>query len=470
MKKLPITFNSLISKFILYTTEFSAKFVNSHNDSFLMRALLNPRRMLLLKAFEAAVTAVHPVHCLVPHLPVPPKGRLIIIAAGKGAADMAFVAENYYRNSYGLNETNLTGIAVTRYGYADDILLSLIKIIEAGHPVPDANSIIAADQALALAQSAKADDLVLVLLSGGGSALLCAPVEGLSLEDKQNLTHTLLRSGAAIHEINIVRKHLSRIKGGRLTLAAAPAPVVTLAISDVPNDDPAIIGSGLTVADASTLEAAHAILRRRDLDIPPSILNHLSNDANETPKPVEPAFWRSRYQLIASPRDAINAAKKVLENSGYETVELGANLQGEARSIAASHAALALELKQAGRRVTIVSGGELTVTVRGQGRGGRNQEYALALAMALNETSNITCLAADTDGADGGSGKPDDPAGAIVDDTTLLRARQRNLNPQQYLDNNDSTGFFEQIGDCIITGPTRTNVNDCRLILVDPTF
>jgi hydroxypyruvate reductase len=340
-------------------------------------------------------------------------------------------------------------------------------MIEAGHPIPDAAGLEAAEQALKLAAGAGPNDLVLVLLSGGASANWIAPVEGLSLADKQAVTRALLRSGANIGEINTVRKHLSRIKGGRLARAAQPARVVTLAISDVPGDDPAVIGSGPTVPDPTTLADARAVVARFKLELPESVTRALADPSHESPKAGEAAFALSEFKLIARPADAFRAAEQAVRAAGYECVMLGDRIEGEARDIAADHAGQALALQRQGRRAVILSGGELTVTIRGQGRGGPNQEYALALALALQGAPGIAALAGDTDGTDGGAGSPDDPAGAAIVPDTLARARWRGLDPAHFLADNNSTGFFTRLGDLVETGPTWTNVNDFRAIVVD---
>jgi hydroxypyruvate reductase len=339
-------------------------------------------------------------------------------------------------------------------------------VIEAGHPVPDQQGLEATARTLALADAAGPDDLVLVLLSGGGSANWIAPAGALTLAEKQAITRALLRSGAGIGEINTVRKHLSRIKGGRLARMAAPARVLTLAISDVPHDDPAVIASGPTVPDPSTLADARAVLARRGIAVPEAARALLEDPGAESPKPGDPAFARAEYRIIARPSDAMAAAAEAVRSQGYETIVLGSDLEGEAREVAAEHAGQAMALAAAGRRVALVSGGELTVTMRGQGRGGPNQEYALALAVALDGVPNIAALAADTDGTDGGSGAATDPAGALVDSTSLQRARQQGLDAAALLAENDSTRFFETLDDLVSPGPTRTNVNDCRIILI----
>jgi hydroxypyruvate reductase len=325
----------------------------------------------------------------------------------------------------------------------------------------------ATEEVLRLADSAGADDLVLVLMSGGASANWIAPANGLSLTEKQAVTRALLRSGAAIDEINTIRKHLSRIKGGRLAAHARPASVVTLAISDVPGDDPAVIGSGPTVPDPTTLDDARGIAARFALPLPPAVARALADPANESPKPGDPAFAGTTYQLIARPADSFRAAERAIQAAGYECVFLGDQIEGEAREVAAAHARLALDLKAAGRRAVILSGGELTVTLRGDGRGGPNQEYALGLALACEGEPGFAAISADTDGTDGGSGSPDDPAGAYVDSTTYGRAQALGLDPAAFLTNNDSSGFFAHLGDLVASGPTFTNVNDFRAILVD---
>jgi glycerate 2-kinase len=293
-------------------------------------------------------------------------------------------------------------------------------------------------------------------------------VDGVTFAQKQQVNRALLRSGAPISEINTVRKHLSRIKGGRLARAAFPAEVVTLAISDVPHDDPAVIASGPTVPDPSTLADARAIVARYPLAIDDAVRRALEDPRNESCKGDDPAFARARFEMIGRPHDSLGAAVAAARSAGYEVIDLGADLEGEARTVAAEHAQLARQALKEGRRVAILSGGELTVTVTGSGRGGPNQEYALALAARLGDTKGISALAADTDGADGGAGSPTDPAGAIIDARTFAAIRAQRLDPQAALDNNDATGFFSATGDLLITGPTLTNVNDVRVILVDP--
>jgi glycerate 2-kinase len=423
-------------------------------------------RAFLEGLFHTAVNVAHPASCLPPHLPAPPpNGRLIILAAGKAAGSMTEVAERHYLDAHHLAGERIRGLAVTRHGYARPT--QLVRMIEAGHPVPDAAGLAATLETLALADSATADDLVLVLISGGASANWIAPTTGLSLTEKQALTRALLRSGASIGEMNTVRKHLSRIKGGRLAARAHPARLVAIGISDVPGDDPAVIGSGPTVPDPTTLADARVIVARYRLEVPEVVTRALNDPANETPKPGDGVFAGTSFVLATRPADVFRAVEGAVRAAGYDSVLLGTALEGEAREVAAAQAKLARELKAAGRRAVILSGGELTVTLTGKGRGGPNQEYALALADALSGSAGIAALAGDTDGTDGGAGWPEDPAGAFVDATTLARARRLGLDPAAFLADNNSTEFFEKLGDLVAPGPTLTNVNDFRAILVD---
>jgi len=426
---------------------------------------MTDRRPLLRSIFDAAVARAHPDRVLAQHLPPPPAGRIICLAAGKGAAALAAAAERHYLDTLKLQPERLSGLATTRHGHG--LATRRIEVIEAGHPVPDEASQRAAERTLELAASAAAADLVLVLLSGGGSANWIAPAAGITLAQKQAINRALLRSGADIGLMNTVRKHLSRIKGGRLARAAAPAHVLTFAISDVPHDDPAVIASGPTVPDPTTLADARAVLARFGIVPDPAIENALNDPANESCKAGDAALANARFTLIARPRDSLDAAVAAAKAAGFETVDLG-ELEGEAREVAAAHAKLAREALAAGRRLAILSGGELTVTVRGRGRGGPNQEYVLGLVSALRDVDAIAALAADTDGADGGGGASTDPAGAFFDATTLQKMKEQSLDPGAYLANNDGTGFFEKTGDLLTTGPTLTNVNDVRVILVDP--
>ncbi len=436
-------------------------------------------RQLLLELYDAAVAAAHPRTCLAPHLPPGPKtGRLIVLSAGKAAIAMAAVAEAHYRAAGTLDR--IVGVATAPHGYAaalDSFKPERLEILEGRHPTPDETSLVAAERALALARSAGPEDTVLVLLSGGASALWAAPAAGLTLAEKTALTRGLLKSGADIHEMNAVRRHLSRIKGGRLRAAAANAGAfVTLAISDVPGDDPETIGSGPTVADPTTLAGACAVIARRaprmeelGLAVPRGVYSTLEDEANETPKPGAALFARDRYQIIATPVAALAAACAIAQARGYEVENLGDRVTGEARDVATAHAASARRARADGRRLAIISGGELEVTVRNRtGKGGRSQEYALALACALDGLAGVSALAADTDGIDGGEGRVDDPAGAVVGHDTLSRAAARHLNAQNSLDNNDATTLFEALGDLVHSGPTHTNVNDFRVILVEP--
>jgi glycerate 2-kinase len=421
-------------------------------------------RVLLESLFRTAVAAAHPANCLPAHLPAPPpSGRLLILAAGKAAGAMTEVAERHYLDGHGVPASRIGGLAVTRRGYGRTT--RVVQVIEAGHPLPDAAGLAATSETLALADRAGADDLVLVLISGGASANWIAPAAGLSLIEKQAVTRALLGSGASIVEFNTVRKHLSRIKGGRLAERAHPARLVAVGISDVPGDDPAVIGSGPTVPDASTLADARAIVARFRLTLPEPVARALADPANETPKPGDPVFASTAFELAARPAQVFRAVEDAVRAAGYECLLLGTAVEGEAREVAGAHAQLALELKIQGRRAVILSGGELTVTLRGNGRGGPNQEYALALAAALGGASGIAALAGDTDGTDGGGGKPEDPAGAFIDETTLNRAG--GLDPAVFLNDNNSTEFFEKIGDLFKPGATQTNVNDFRAILVD---
>ena len=425
----------------------------------------HPLRSFLADLYRTAVAAAHPASCLPPLLPPPPSGRLILLAAGKAAGSMTEVAEAHYLDGLGIAAERLSGVAVARHGYGRH--LRRVRMIEAGHPIPDAAGLEGADRALKLADSADANDLVLVLMSGGASANWIAPAEGISFEDKQAVTRALLRSGATIGEINTVRKHLSRIKGGRLALHAHPAKLMTIAISDVPGDDPSAIGSGPTIPDPTTLRDARAIVAKYNLGVPDSITRALNESKNETPKSGDSIFACSQLVLAARPADAMRAAEVAVRAAGYDCVSLGDRIEGEAREVAAAHARLAYGLRTQGKRAVIISGGELTVTLRGKGRGGPNQEYALALAIALAETPGVAALAADTDGTDGGGGAASDPAGALVDGELVARARARGLDPAAFLADNNSTGFFEVLGDLLVPGPTYTNVNDFRAIVVD---
>jgi glycerate 2-kinase len=426
---------------------------------------MSAARELALAMFDAAVARAQPSVCLPPHFPPPPAGRLIVLACGKAGALMAETAERHYLDSGLLPPARLEGICVTRHGHGRP--LRRIRCFEAGHPVPDDASVAGTEATLALAATAGPDDLALVLISGGGSANWTAPLPPLDLAGKQELTRALLRSGAPISDINLVRKHLSRIKGGRLAAALRASRSVSLAMSDVPGDEPSIIASGPTVPDKSTSADARAVLRRWGIEPTPAVAAVLADPKSETPKPGDAAFERAAYRLVARPADSLEAAATLARARGYEVEHLGDALEGEARAVGESHGRRAIAAQEAGRRVVFLSGGELTVTVAGSGRGGPNQEYALAAAIAIARMPGISGLAADTDGIDGGSGAPTDPAGAYFDSTTLERGAALHLNPAAFLKNNDATEFFSMVGDSLTTGPTGTNVNDFRCVVVD---
>lgn len=427
--------------------------------------MTSPLRAFLADLFRTAVAAAHPAACLPPLLPEPPAGRLVLLAAGKAAGSMAEVAEAHYLDRLRISFERLSGVAVARHGYARH--LRRVQMIEAGHPIPDSAGVEGAQRALSLADGAGTNDLVLALMSGGASANWIAPASGVSLDDKQAVTRALLRSGAVIGEINTVRKHLSRIKGGRLARHAHPAKLLTIAISDVPGDDPSAIGSGPTVPDPTTLADARAIVARYKLEIPDSVSRALNDANNESPKPGDPVFAGSKFVLAARPADAMRAAQAAVRAAGYECILLGDNIEGEARDVAAAHARFARDLRSQRKRAVLLSGGELTVTIRGKGRGGPNQEYALALAIALAGMPAVAALAADTDGTDGGSGTASDPAGASIDGESVARAEAKGLDAAAFLADNNSTAFFEALGDLLVPGPTYTNVNDFRAIVVD---
>ena len=423
----------------------------------------NPRAFLG-NLLDAAIAASAPEQALPPHLPAPPRGRAIVIGAGKAAASMAQAVEQHWRGP-------ISGMIITRYGYGAP--LRRIELVEASHPVPDEKGFAAARRILDLVRGLSADDLVLFLASGGGSALMTVPAPDLTLADKQAVTRALLKSGATIGEINCVRKHLSAIKGGRLAAAAAPARVVTLAISDVAGDDPSVIASGATVADPTTFADARAILAKYGIAPPPAVAKHLADAADETPKPGDPRLARAAYALIATPQHALEAAAGVARVAGVTPLLLSDRIEGEAREVALVHAGIAQQAA-AGRLVmggtalslpaVILSGGETTVTVRGHGRGGPNTEFILALALAIKSHRQIHALAADTDGIDG----TEDNAGAVCGPDTLARAAAKHLDLAAMLADNNSYGAFAALDDLVITGPTRTNVNDLRALLILP--
>jgi hydroxypyruvate reductase len=410
---------------------------------------------LLRELFEAGVEAARPGATLERHMPSPVRGRTVVVGAGKAAASMAAAFESRWEGA-------LEGIVVTRYGHACPT--SRIEVVEASHPVPDEAGMAAARRILAAVAGLRPEDQVVVLLSGGASALLTLPAPGLTLEHKREASRRLLRSGADIHEMNCVRRHLSAVKGGRLAMACHPARVVTLAISDVTGDEPASIGSGPTCPDPTTIAMARDIVRRHWADCPAEVTARLSNPENETPKPFDPRFDRCDWRLVASGAISLAAAERLARSRGYEVINLGDGVEGHSGAVAADQARLALEMKAAGRRACILSGGETTVTVRGSGRGGRNGEYLLALALALNGADGVHAIAGDTDGIDGS----EDNAGAVVGPDTLARARALGLDAAAHLARNDSYTLFARLDDLVVTGPTLTNVNDFRAILVDP--
>ncbi|MDB5874438.1 MAG: glycerate 2-kinase [Ramlibacter sp.] len=428
-----------------------------------------PRRFLE-HLYHAAVRRALPLHNTAAFLPPPPKGRTIVLGAGKAGGSMAQAVEALWPAN-----APLEGLVVTRYHHIPprpDGLKQRIEIVEAAHPVPDAAGLAAAQRILAMAHGLTKDDLVLCLISGGGSALLTLPAEGLTLEDKQRINKQLLNSGASISEMNCVRKHLSRIKGGRLAAACAPAKVVTLTISDVPGDEPSIIASGPTVPDATSCAQAIAILQRYAIEVPGAIMSLLEQGALETPKPGDAVFAGHEVHLIATPQQSLEAAAGEARAAGIEAHILSDEIEGESREVGKVHAALARAVAHRGqpfgKPCVILSGGETTVTIRKQpegtprGRGGRAGEFCMGLAQALQGQAGVWALAADTDGIDG----VEDNAGAFVSPDTLQRALAQGMKVDAFLDRNDAYGYFSAIGDLVITGPTHTNVNDFRAILV----
>lgn len=414
-------------------------------------------RVLLRRMFDAAIEAAQPSHNVPPHLPAPPRGRLVVIGAGKASAAMARAVEDHWAGE-------LTGLVVTRYGYA--VPCRRIEIVEAAHPVPDAAGLAAARRMLDLVRGLTEDDLVLCLISGGGSALLPLPIEGLSLEHKQRLNRALLNCGASINEMNCVRRHLSAIKGGRLGAACHPARLLTLAISDVPGDDPINIASGPTVADPTTCADALAIARRYGIELAADVLAVLQSGRGESIKPGDPRLARAELRLVAAPQTSLEAAARLAREAGVTPLLLGDAIEGEAREVGKLMAGIARSVARHGQPLAapcvLLSGGETTVTVRGGGRGGRNVEFLLSLAVALEGTEGVWAIAGDTDGVDGA----EEVAGAIVAPDTLARAWRLGLRAAERLADNDGHGFFESLGDQVITGPTLTNVNDFRALLV----
>ncbi len=427
---------------------------------------------LLRGLFAAALRAVDPAHCLPPLLhevfPSPPAGRTVVVGAGKAAAAMAHALETDWERRWPGFAQRLSGLVVTRYGHV--VPCRHIEVSEAAHPVPDAAGQAGAQRMLAVLRGLTSDDLVIALLSGGGSALLTLPLPGLTLADKQEVTRALLACGATIAQINCVRKHLSALKGGRLALAAQPARVVTFALSDVPGDVPALIASGPTLADESTCADALALLERYRIAVPATVRAVLESGAGETPRPEDARFAGHTFHLIARAQTALEAAARAARAAGLAPFILGADIEGEARAVAHAQAGQALACARGAGPVpapcVLLSGGETTVTLAAGaqevGRGGRNTEYLLALALALEGAPGIHAVACDTDGIDGS----EDNAGALIGPDTLARARAAGLDARAFLDRHDAYGFFAALGDLVCTGPTRTNVNDFRAILV----
>ena len=436
--------------------------------------VLNSPRIFLRQLFDVAVKRALPIDNTAAFLPVLPKGRTLVLGAGKAAGAMAHAVEALWPK-----DAPLSGMVVTRYGHTPERpagVSARLKVVEASHPVPDAAGLAAAEEILHLTQGLTADDLVLCLISGGGSALLTLPAEGLSLAEKQAINQALLKSGANISEMNCVRKHLSRIKGGRLAAACAPARVVTLTISDVPGDDPSIIASGPTVADPTTCADALGILQRYNIEVSAKVLDALQNSSFETPKPGHAVFKSNEVHLIATPAQSLQAAAALAEAKGLRAYVLSDEMEGESREVGKVHAALArASAKGLGpfvRPCVILSGGETTVTVQSakqksgakqrEGRGGRAGEFCMGLALALQSQQGVWAIAADTDGIDG----VEDNAGAMVTPDTLQRAKEAGLSLDEHLACNDAYGYFQALNDLVFSGPTHTNVNDFRAILV----
>ena len=420
--------------------------------------------------YNVAVKRAQPLHCLKPFIPEPPSGRTLVLGAGKAGGAMAQAIEALWPAS-----APLSGLVVTRYDHIPprpEGLPARIEVVEAAHPVPDAAGLVAAQRMLDLAHGLTADDLVLCLISGGGSSLLSLPAAGVALADKQQISQALLASGATISEMNCVRKHLSAIKGGRLALACAPARVLSLLISDVPGDDPTVIASGPTVADPTRCVDALSVLQRYAIAVPPAIGAALAQGSLETPKPDHPAFASGHVQIVATPQQSLEAAAQAARDAGLAAYILSDSIEGESREVGQVHAALARAVAQRGqpfsRPCVILSGGETTVTLRPRvtgavrGRGGRAGEFCMGLVHALQGQQGVYALAADTDGIDG----VENNAGAYVRPDTLARAQAAGHKLETYLDRNDAYTYFEALGDLFVTGPTHTNVNDFRAILV----
>jgi len=420
-----------------------------------------PSQTLLRRLFDAAIASAQPALCIPKHLPAAPSGRLIVIGAGKASAAMARAVEDHWPG----DKSVLGGLVVTRYGYA--VTCEHIEIVEASHPVPDAAGLRAAERMLALVQGLNEDDLVLCLISGGGSSLLPLPAPGLTLQHKQDVNRALLKSGATISEMNCVRRHLSAIKGGRLAAACHPARVLTLLLSDVPGDRPIDIASGPTVADPTTCEDALAIVRRYGIELPGPVREVLESGRGESIKPGDPRLARAEIRMIATPQMALEAAAAVARAAGITPHILGDAIEGEARDVGKVLGAIALQVAERGQPFStpcvLLSGGETTVTVRGSGRGGRNVECLLSMCIATGGHPRIHALAGDTDGVDG----QEELAGAAFAPDTLARAWAAGLRPVDSVADNDGHGFFQALGASVNTGPTLTNVNDFRAILIE---
>jgi hydroxypyruvate reductase len=420
-------------------------------------AAIEPRAFLRA-LFDEALAAADPARVVPPHLPEPPAGRTVVVGAGKASAAMASALEQSWPGP-------LEGLVVTRTGHA--VPCTRIEIVEASHPVPDEAGRQAAGRILELARGCGEDDLVIALVSGGGSALLALPAEGITLEEKQDINRALLASGARIDEMNCLRKHLSAIKGGRLAAAAHPARVVALLISDVPGDDPSVIASGPTVGDPSTREDALEIIDKYAIDASAGVLDLLRREACETPKPGDPRLARAETRLIARPQDSLEAAARLAAEHGVTPLILGDAIEGEAREVAIVMAGIARQAVRHGQPAAppcvLLSGGETTVTLRAKGRGGRNSEFLLSLAIALDGLAGVHAIACDTDGIDGS----EDNAGAIIGPDSLTRAARLGLSAKAKLGGNDAYGFFADLGDLVVSGPTLTNVNDFRAILIE---
>jgi hydroxypyruvate reductase len=425
-----------------------------------MSTIMNPdseARALLRRMFDAAIDAAQPALCVPRHLPQPPRGRLVVIGAGKASAAMARAVEDNWRGE-------LSGVVVTRYGYS--VPCRRIDIVEAAHPVPDVAGLAAAERILAAVQDLRPEDLVLCLISGGASSLLVRPLPGLTLSDKQAVNRALLKSGATIREMNCVRRHLSAVKGGRLGVACHPARLITLLISDVPGDDPVDIGSGPTVADPTSCADALDIVRRYGIELPSIVFESLESGRGESVKPGDARLAGSETRMIATPQMALEAAAEVASRAGVSSLILGDSIEGEARDVGKVMAGIARQVIAHGQPgaapCVLLSGGETTVTVRGDGRGGRNVEFLLSLAIALDRQAGVYAIAGDTDGVDG----TEEVAGAYLAPDSLARALALGISASSSLANNDGHGFFEAIGDAVVTGPTLTNVNDFRAILI----